>query len=361
MNKNVILKIEDLSKSFEKQQVLSELNLEMSEGEFLTLLGPSGCGKTTLLNCIAGFVRPDKGSIYLRGKKVNDVKTKDRNLSMVFQSWALFPHMNVFDNIAFGLRMKGFTKKDIEKKVKKSLDLIKLSDISHKYPSQLSGGMQQRVALARAIVVESDIVLFDEPLSNLDARLRKQMQVELKNIHKDLGMTMLYVTHDQEEALTMSDQICVMCEGRILRKGSPMEVYDDPQYKFACNFLGEANIFKGKVKKLLDKKDVVLETTEGIKLELASQDFSVAVDQEILVALRPEKININPTASRDIDNSFQASVKNIVYQGKSMIFYLDLNGKEIIAFGKPDYSIVKDQEVYVEFKPSDLSVLKNEE
>ncbi|MHA1304880.1 MAG: ABC transporter ATP-binding protein, partial [Candidatus Heimdallarchaeaceae archaeon] len=151
MDKDVILKIKDLSKSFEKQQVLSELNLEMSEGEFLTLLGPSGCGKTTLLNCIAGFVRPDKGSIYLRGKKVNDVKTKDRNLSMVFQSWALFPHMNVFDNIAFGLRMKGFTKKDIEKKVKKSLDLIKLSDISHKYPSQLSGGMQQRVALARAI------------------------------------------------------------------------------------------------------------------------------------------------------------------------------------------------------------------
>ena len=178
--KNIILKTQDISKSFEKLQVLRNLNLEISEGEFLTLLGPSGCGKTTLLNIVAGFLKPDSGSIYLRGKKVNDIKPKDRDLSMVFQSWAIFPHMNVFDNIAFGLRMKKYPKNDIAKKVKEILDLIRLPNISQQFPSQLSGGMQQRVALARALVVESNIVLFDEPLSNLDALFTQKITRELR-------------------------------------------------------------------------------------------------------------------------------------------------------------------------------------
>jgi len=356
--KNILLKIENLSKSFDKLQVLKKLNLEVIEGEFLTLLGPSGCGKTTLLNIIAGFLKPDDGNIFLRGKIVNDIKPKDRNLSMVFQSWALFPHMNVFENVAFGLRMKKIPKNDIEKKVKEALNLVRLSNISKKFPSQLSGGMQQRVALARALVVQSNLVLFDEPLSNLDASLRKEMQVELKNIHEKLGITMVYVTHDQEEALTMSDQICVMCAGKILRKGSPLEVYNQPQSEFVCNFLGEANLFSGKVKNVLGNKALV--DSEGITITLSSYDSSLATGREILLALRPEKINIILSPSSITDNSFKAVVKDFVYRGKSMTYYLDLNGKNIMVLKNPERTIKKGQEVFVEFNSSDLCILKNE-
>ena len=358
--KDTVLRIERVNKSFGNLQVLKDLNLTIKEGEFLTLLGPSGSGKTTLLNIVAGFVTPDSGDIYIRVKRVNEVEPRKRHLGMVFQSWALFPHMDVFDNIAFGLKIKKYPKDEVKKRVNEVLKLVKLSEeVSQKFPSQLSGGMQQRVALARAIVLESNMILFDEPLSNLDARLRKEMRIELKKIHEKLQMTVLYVTHDQEEALTMSDQICVMYGGGILRKGAPNEVYDNPRFKFVCNFLGEANLFEGRIKEILGQKVIV--EAEGINL-VASLDFPAVVNQQILLALRPEKIHINNESSLKIDNSLRATVKDIVYCGKSINYYLDLAGKDITVFEHrktSDRYFEKGKEVYIEFEASAFCILKN--
>jgi len=359
--KDIVLRLDRVNKSFGNLKVLTDLNLTVKEGEFLTLLGPSGCGKTTILNIVAGFVTPDSGDIYLRGKRVNEVEPRKRHLGMVFQSWALFPHMNVFDNIAFGLRIKKYPKDEVKERVNGVLDLIKLSGggVSQKFPSQLSGGMQQRVALARAIVVESDMILFDEPLSNLDAKLRKEMRIELKKLHEKLQITVLYVTHDQEEALTISDQICVIYGGSILRKGTANEVYDNPRFKFVCNFLGEANLFEGRVKEILGQKIIV--EAEGINL-VASLDFPVVVNQQILLALRPEKIRINNGPSLKIDNSLRATVKDIVYYGKGINYYLDLAGEDITVFEHQktsDHYFEKGKEVYIEFEASAFCILKN--
>ncbi|MBI4280197.1 MAG: ABC transporter ATP-binding protein, partial [Armatimonadetes bacterium] len=233
-----ILRLEAVSKTLGRQQVLRDFNLSIQPGEFVTLLGPSGCGKSTTLNLIAGLLRPDEGAIYLRGNLVNHVEPRKRRLGMVFQSWALFPHMTVYDNVAFGLQMKGWSRSAIERRVREMLELVRLPAVGDKYPSQLSGGMQQRVALARALADEPDILLLDEPLSNLDARLRKEMQVELKRIHERLGVTTLFVTHSQEEALVMSDRVAVMNTGRIVRMGAPVEVYNNPRSRFVCTFLG---------------------------------------------------------------------------------------------------------------------------
>jgi len=360
--KNIVLRIEHLNKSFKNSQVLKDLNLDIKESEFVTLLGPSGSGKTTLLNIIAGFVTADSGDIYIGEKRVNKVEPRKRGLGMVFQSWALFPHMNVFDNIAFGLKIKKYPKDKVKKRVNEALELVKLSGegVSQKFPSQLSGGMQQRVAVARAIVPEPNIMLFDEPLSNLDAKLRKEMRIELKKLHKKLQMTVLYVTHDQEEALSMSDQICVMHRGSILRKAIPNEVYNNPRFKFVCNFLGEANLFEGRIKEVLGQKVIV--EAEGINL-VASLDFPAVVNQQILLALRPEKIHINNESSLKIDNSLRATVKDIAYYGKSVNYYLDLAGKDITVFKYQETSdcyFEKGKEVYIEFPATAFCILKNE-
>ena len=218
-----ILRFENVSKTFQGQVVLDNLSLEMKHGEFLTLLGPSGCGKTTSLNLVAGLIQPDQGTVFLRGKSANALPPRRRGLGLVFQSWALFPHLNVFDNIAYGLKIRSTKSAEIAQRVKEILDLVRLPGIEKKFPSQLSGGMQQRVALARALVTRPDLLLLDEPLSNLDAALRKEMQVELRRIHSELNVSTLLVTHSQEEALVMSDRIAVMRRGSArLRHSRPM-------------------------------------------------------------------------------------------------------------------------------------------
>ena len=355
-----ILRLEKVSKAFGTQQVLEAFDLSVEEGEFVTLLGPSGCGKTTVLNLVAGFLRPDSGTIYLRGKPVNDVITRKRQLGMVFQTWALFPHMNAFDNVAFGLRMQRKPKEQIEKKVREMLDLVRMPSVSEKYPSQLSGGMRQRIALARGLAVEPSILLLDEPLSNLDAALRKEMQVELKRIHDQLRVTTVFVTHSQEEALVMSDRIAVMKGGKIIRIDVPSELYHDPRSKFVCTFLGEANLFEGKV---IEMSGSTAKVQSGDLVLKALLRAPVSPGSALSLAVRPERVSVQREASLSADNSIKARIKEMVFTGNSITYYLDAAGRELVAleYQKAAQAIPeRGTEVVAEFDAKAFSILEAE-
>ena len=239
--------LQNIHKTFGRVPVINNCSLECRDGEFLTLLGPSGCGKTTLLRTIAGFISPDKGDIYFDDRRVNDVPPNQRDTAMVFQSYALFPHMTVWDNVAFGPRMKRMPRRKIAERVEWALELVGLRGLEDRYPRMLSGGQQQRVALARALVMEPKVLLLDEPLSNLDAKLREKMRLEIKKLQQKLGITTIYVTHDQTEALAISDRIAILNQGSVLQVGRPEEVYRQPNCKFVANFIGLANFIRGKV------------------------------------------------------------------------------------------------------------------
>ncbi len=233
-----IINLQHITKSFGGKKVLDDINLYVRKGEFLTLLGPSGCGKTTMLRLIAGFANPDEGSILLEGKNISDIPPYQRPLNTVFQRYALFPHLDVYDNIAFGLKLKKMPEEEIDKKVRKVLKMVSMSDYEDRDVDSLSGGQQQRVAIARAIVNEPKVLLLDEPLSALDHKMRLDMQIELKEMHKKLGITFIYVTHDQEEALTLSDTIVVLNEGKIQQIGTPADIYNEPKNSFVADFIG---------------------------------------------------------------------------------------------------------------------------
>ena len=276
----VKVKLDNVSKFFGKVKAVVDLNLEVGDGEFVALLGPSGCGKTTTLLMVAGIYKPTKGRILFDDKDVTDLPPKDRNVGMVFQSYALYPHMTVYDNIAFPLKLKKVPKDEIDKKVKEVAKLLRIDNLLHRKPAQLSGGQQQRVALGRALVKEPDVLLLDEPLSNLDAKLRVLMRAELKRLQKELGITAIYVTHDQGEALVMSDRIAVVHEGRVEQVGSPYEVYERPKTKFVASFIGEANFFEGTL------EDGIVEAEFGpvrVSTDLPS-------GKKVIVSLRPERL-----------------------------------------------------------------------
>ncbi|EFC90775.1 ABC transporter related protein [Dethiosulfovibrio peptidovorans DSM 11002] len=247
------LRISGVTKEFDgydgasKVRAVDQVDLSVEDGELVTLLGPSGCGKTTLLRMIAGFEDPTEGDIYFGDKRMNDVAPNRRNATLVFQSYAIFPHLNVFENIAFGLKLKRLSHKDIKAKMERVVDLVGLRGLENRQPSQLSGGQQQRVALARAIVMEPELLLFDEPLSNLDAKLREQMRIEIRRLQKTLGITSVYVTHDQAEAMSISDRVVVMKDGRIEQIGSPVDLYARPRNRFVADFIGKANFLEGTV------------------------------------------------------------------------------------------------------------------
>lgn len=355
-----ILRLEKVSKAFGTQQVLEDFDLLVEEGEFVTLLGPSGCGKTTVLNLVAGFLRPDSGTIYLRGKPVNHVITRKRQLGMVFQTWALFPHMNAFDNVAFGLRMQRKPREQIEKKVKEMLDLVRLPDVAEKYPSQLSGGMRQRVALARGLAVQPSILLLDEPLSNLDAALRKEMQVELKRIHGQLRVTTVFVTHSQEEALVMSDRIAVMRGGKIIRIDVPSELYHDPRSKFVCTFLGDANLFEGKV---LEVSGSTVKVRSGDLVLNVLVKTPVSPNSEMALAVRPERISVRKEASPSSGNAIRAKIREMVFTGNSITYYLQAGEREIVAleYQKALQAIPeRGSEVFAEFDTNAFSILEGD-
>lgn len=295
-DKKSLLRIRGLSKSYDDTQILKGIDLDIYDGEFLTLLGPSGCGKTTLLRLIGGFEMPDTGSMQLDGVDITSLPAEKRPINTVFQQYALFPHMSVFDNIAYGLKLKKVPKDEIKTRVKEALEMVQLEHTINRRPQDLSGGQQQRIAIARAVVNRPKMLLLDEPLSALDAKIRVQMQSELKRLQRELGITFVFVTHDQEEALSMSDRIAVMKAGEFQQIDSPIRIYESPANLFTANFIGETNLFKARVLEISDSriKVEVTEQKDGFHpvRDLPRPKFEVQVGQSINLLLRPEDIRV---------------------------------------------------------------------
>jgi spermidine/putrescine transport system ATP-binding protein len=289
----VDVRLERVTKDFGETVAVDDLSLDIPEGEFFSMLGPSGCGKTTTLRMIGGFEEPTRGTIYLRGRDVTDLPPYKRDVNTVFQSYALFPHLNVFENVAFGLRRRKVAKDEIEARVKEVMRLVDLVGFERRKPSQMSGGQQQRVALARALVNSPKVLLLDEPLGALDLKLRKQMQLELKRIQSEVGITFIYVTHDQEEAMTMSDRLAVMRLGRIEQIGPPEEVYESPTTEFVAGFLGASNMLEGEMKERANGMATVL-LTGGHVVRLPAERAPFQTGTSVKVGVRPEKVHIAP-------------------------------------------------------------------
>ena len=320
------LKIENIKKSFGTQQVLKGLSFEVEKGEFFFLLGSSGCGKSTLLRIISGLCDPDEGRIFFDGEDVTTLPAEKRGVGLVFQNYALWPHMTVYDNIAFGLQVRKLKKDEIAKKVAKVLQDVRLEGLEKRYPAELSGGQQQRVALARALVVEPKLVLLDEPLSNLDANLRLEMRSELRRIHRELGLTMIYVTHDQKEALSLADRVALLHEGRLEQLGNPTELYKRPQSKFAAGFLGETNFLKGKA---LKKNETFWEIETPWGTSTISQDQAVGVEsgKALSLSVRPEDLRL---AGEESAPNFQARILENNFLGDITQLVLEANGERLL-------------------------------
>jgi spermidine/putrescine transport system ATP-binding protein len=311
----------NVCKSFGGTDVVRDLSLTINRGEFFSLLGPSGCGKTTTLRMIAGFEQPTGGQIYLRGKYINDVPPHKRATNMVFQQMALFPHLSVFNNVAFGLRLKKVSGKDIEHRVAEALSLVSLEGFHQRFPSQLSGGQQQRVAIARALINEPAVLLLDEPLGALDLKLRSQMQIELKALQARLGTTFVYVTHDQGEAMAMSDRIALMNGGKIEQLGSPRDIYEHPQTKFVATFVGDTNLLKGRVKGREGQFLIIDAEGMAIKALVEENTHSGAT----LIAIRPEHIRVGKVVE-SLPNRFVARIETVTYLGTFIRFNLRAAG-----------------------------------
>ncbi len=303
---NHIIELKNISVAFDGQQIIENMNLYIRDKEFITFLGPSGCGKTTTLRMIAGFQEPDSGEVIFDGKVINGVPPHKRQLNTIFQRYALFPHLNVYENIAFGLRLKKTPEKEIKEAVTEMLELINLKGFERRNIASLSGGQQQRVAIARALVVKPRILLLDEPLGALDLKLRKDMQVELKNIQQRLGITFIYVTHDQEEALSMSDTIVVMDAGVIQQIGTPTDIYNEPKNAFVADFIGESNIIEGVM-----REDFLVEMA-GHKFKCLDKGFGI--DEQVDVVVRPEDVDVVPVS----DAMISGVVTSITFKG---VFY----------------------------------------
>jgi iron(III) transport system ATP-binding protein len=323
------LTLENITKVFPSRGNMGEVaavqdvNLEIQKGELVTLLGPSGCGKTTTLRMVAGFEFPTAGKISLDGQEINSLPPHKRNMSMVFQSYAIFPHLTVFENIAYGLNVQRLSKKVIAERVNRVLDLVHLEGYGDRPPGQLSGGQQQRVALARALVMEPKVLLMDEPLSNLDAKLREEMRTEIRRIQKELNITSVYVTHDQIEAMTLSDRIVVMNEGIIEQIGSPVEVYRFPNSRFVANFIGRANFIDGVVLAQDGSELTVRSLGESITLSNIKREFHVGEDVTLIV--RPEMIQIKKTGGL-----YNGVIRRAVYLGDEIEYVVEISGLSIL-------------------------------
>ena len=344
------IRFDKISKSYGDFKVIDGLDLDIAEGEFVSLLGPSGSGKTTILMILAGFESPSSGTIYIDGAPVNDVPSHWRNMGVVFQNYALFPHMTVGENIAFPLQMRRVGKAETGERVGKVLDMVHLSAMRDRKPSQLSGGQQQRVALARALVFEPSVVLMDEPLGALDKKLREQMQLDIRALHNRLGLTIVFVTHDQGEALTMSDRIAVLDTGRVEQIGSSRAIYDEPRTRFVAEFIGETNLRQGTVEKA-EGKSVLIRLSNGGGLA-ASSTGDLKAGQAVFVSIRPERIELGTAATTD--NSFRTRITDSVYRGDHLRVQLDDRAHDfVVRLDRKAQEWQPGSDVIASFKASD--------
>ena len=348
MANDIIIDIKHLCKSFGDKKVLEDINLYIRKGEFITLLGPSGCGKTTLLRQIAGFIAPDSGCILLEGKDISSIPPYKRPLNTVFQRYALFPHLDVYDNIAFGLKLQKLPKDEIDKRVQKMLKMVSMTDYDDRSVESLSGGQQQRVAIARALVNYPKVLLLDEPLAALDLKMRKDMQIELKELHKKMGITFIYVTHDQEEALTLSDTVVVLNEGRIQQIGTPTDIYNEPCNSFVADFIGESTILNGR---MIDDYRV-----EFMEMEFECVDKDFGKDVPVDVVIRPEDVYI---MSKTDGAQFTGTVKSCIFKGVHYEMFVETsNGYELMVQDYNCFEVGSLVGLYI--KPSDIQVMRKE-
>ncbi|GAA0103053.1 MULTISPECIES: spermidine/putrescine ABC transporter ATP-binding protein [Paraclostridium] len=339
-----IIELKNLSKRYDDNQVLDNLSLDIKKNEFLTLLGPSGCGKTTTLKIIAGFEYADEGKVLFEERDITDIPPHERQINTVFQKYALFPHMNIYENIAFGLKIKKLPKDEIDKKVKEMLKLVALDGFERRQVESLSGGQQQRVAIARALVNEPKVLLLDEPLGALDLKLRKEMQMELKKIQKKLGITFIFVTHDQEEALTMSDKIIVMNKGKIQQMGTPQDIYNEPENSFVARFIGESNIFDG-----IMLEDYLVEFC-GKKFKCVDKDFEK--NENIEVVIRPEDVKmVEPEKGM-----LKGKVTSVLFKGVHYEIEVNENGRMWILHNTQSAQV--GSELGLDIYPEDIHIMR---
>ena len=315
MSKHLI-DLKNITKTYDDTDVLKDINLYIRDGEFLTLLGPSGCGKTTMLRLIAGFTLPDNGQILVDGKDISGVPPYRRQVNTVFQKYALFPHLNVFDNIAFGLKIQKLPKDEIESRVNEMMELVNLAGYGSRYIDQLSGGQQQRVAIARALVNRPRVLLLDEPLGALDLKLRKEMQLELKRLQREMNITFIYVTHDQEEALTMSDTVVVMNGGKVQQIGTPEDIYNEPKNAFVADFIGDSNIVDGVM-----HRDFLV-SFSGVQFPCVDRGF--AREQSVQVVVRPEDIEV----VSPVEGQLVGVVNDVIFKGVHFEMHVECEGRE---------------------------------
>ena len=347
MNNDIIIQLKDIAKTFDGETILHHINLDIKDKEFVTLLGPSGCGKTTTLRIIGGFETPDTGDVYFDGKRINDLPAYQRPVNTVFQKYALFPHLNVFENIAFGLRLKKLPEREIVKQVKDMLAMVNLRGFEHRKVTTLSGGQQQRVAIARALINHPKVLLLDEPLGALDLKLRKDMQVELKNMQKKTGITFIYVTHDQEEALSMSDKVVVMADGCIQQIGTPTDIYNEPVNAFVADFIGESNIVDGVM--VGDFKA----RFSGHTFDCVDSGFSAG--EQVDVVVRPEDVDVVAPEQ----GMLRGVVSSVTFKGDYYEIIVDVSGFKWM-IETSDY-VAPEATIGLHIEPDAIHIMKKSE
>lgn len=352
------LHLKNVSKLFGETRAVDNVTVSVEKGELFFLLGPSGCGKTTCLRTVAGFYQPDEGGLYFGDRLMNDVPPHKRNIGMVFQNYALWPHMTIYENVEYGLNVRKIPAEIKKEKVQKVLEIVRMAEYADRNPNQLSGGQQQRIALARALVIEPDVLLLDEPLSNLDAKLRLEMRQEIKRIHSEAGITAIYVTHDQKEALSLADRMAVMRDGKIVQIGAPREVYNLPTNSFVADFIGETNFLRGKLKQATGEVFLVETPIGDVRGKPAGAELTAG--DVVVCSVRPESVNISDDPLENTPNQFEARVSNITYLGDVEEYWLklkDILDMKITLYNPGQYERHVGDRVYVRFQPQNAVLL----
>lgn len=346
-----------VTKRYGKVTAVDHLSLIVRDQEMISLLGPSGCGKTTTLRCVAGFVIPDAGKIFIGEQEVTNIPAEKRDIGFVFQNFALWPHMSVYENIAFGLRLRRIPKGQIKERVKEALALVRMTGLEDRFPRQLSGGQQQRVALARALVLRPRVLLLDEPLSNLDAKLREEMRFEIRELQRQLKITAIYVTHDQAEALVLSDRIAILNHGKIEQIGTPEEVYQRPISRFVASFIGLCTFLDAQVV-ALSSNGAILRTEDGLEIKTLEQGLSPG--QRVTLAVRPESITILTSGPEPKDNVFPAQLARLAYLGENLDCWLKVGKWDMRVRLPASYPLTAGQQVWAQLKPENLIVISTD-